>query len=134
MTDLKIQPIQNDQEYAEMVEALDSVLDAGGANESHPLAGLADMLGERISTYEMRRYPPPPPLSAPETLAFLMQEHGLRQSDLPEVGTQGVVSELLAGKRQLNLRQAQALALRFGVGVDTFLSTPSMSPSMTPSM
>ena len=34
-----------------------------------------------------------------------MQEHGLNQSDLPEVGTQSVVSAVLAGKRSLNLRQ-----------------------------
>lgn len=123
-----LQPIRNDQEYAEMVESLDSVLDAGGADESHPLAGLADMLGERISAYEAKRHPMPPALSAHETLAFFMQQQHLRQSDLPEVGTQGVISELLAGKRQLNLRQAQMLAHRFGVGIETFLPlTPAQS-------
>ncbi len=30
---------------------------------------------------------------------YLMEEHGLRQSDLPEIGSQGVVSEILNGKR-----------------------------------
>jgi HTH-type transcriptional regulator/antitoxin HigA len=51
-------------------------------------------------------------------LAFLMQSHGLRQSDLPEVGSQGVVSEVLAGKRELNLRQVTALAKRFRVPME----------------
>ena len=36
-------PIANDQQYADIVESLDAVLDAGGADESHPLAGLAEM-------------------------------------------------------------------------------------------
>jgi HTH-type transcriptional regulator / antitoxin HigA len=45
---------------------------------------------------------------------------GLRQGDLPEVGSQGVVSEVLAGKRALNLRQVQALAHRFGVPMEVF--------------
>ena len=47
-----------------------------------------------------------------------MEEHGLRQSDLPEVGAQSVVSAVLAGKRQLNLRQVKALANRFSVPLD----------------
>ena len=45
----------------------------------------------------------------------IMQEHQLRQSDLPEIGTQGVVSEVMAGKRELNTRQIRKLAERFGV-------------------
>ncbi|SCW59193.1 hypothetical protein SAMN03159306_01965 [Pseudomonas sp. NFACC48-1] len=43
------------------------------------------------------------------------REHGMSQSDLPGVGTQSVVSEVLSGKRQLNLRQIRWLAERFGV-------------------
>jgi HTH-type transcriptional regulator/antitoxin HigA len=57
--------------------------------------------------------------STPATvLASLMEEHGLKQSDLPEVGAQSVVSAVLAGKRQLNLRQVKALARRFGVPLE----------------
>jgi len=51
----------------------------------------------------------------------LMQEHGLTQSDLPGVGAQSVVSEILSGKRALNLRQIRWLAERFGVSVETFI-------------
>ena len=52
---------------------------------------------------------------------YLMEEHGLTQSDLPEVGSQGVVSEILHGKRELNVRQIRALAHRFGVAPAVFL-------------
>ncbi|MCD8517956.1 MAG: helix-turn-helix domain-containing protein [Burkholderiaceae bacterium] len=50
-----------------------------------------------------------------------MQQHGLKQKDLPEVGSQGVVSEILSGRRELNVRQVRALAKRFGVSAKTFL-------------
>lgn len=41
--------------------------------------------------------------------------------DLPEIGSQGVVSEVLAGKRELNIRQVRALSVRFGVSAATFI-------------
>ena len=50
-----------------------------------------------------------------------MDEHGLSQSDLPEVGSQGVVSEILRGRRQINLRQVRALSERFGVSPAVFI-------------
>ncbi len=53
-------------------------------------------------------------------LKFLMQEHNLTQSDLPEVGSQGVVSEILRGRRELNTRQIKALSKRFGVSPAAF--------------
>ena len=53
-------------------------------------------------------------------LVYLMQEHGLTQAELPEIGSQGVVSEILAGKRDLNVRQMRALANRFHVSPAVF--------------
>ena len=52
---------------------------------------------------------------------YLMQTHGLTQSNLPEVGNQGVVSEILAGNLELNVRQVRALGERFGVDPAVFL-------------
>jgi hypothetical protein len=51
----------------------------------------------------------------------ILTEHDLKQSDLPEVGSQGVVSEILSGKRDLNVRQMRALAKRFGVSPAVFI-------------
>ena len=50
-----------------------------------------------------------------------MDEQGLNQSDLPEVGSQGVVSEILRGRRQINVRQVRALSERFGVSPAVFI-------------
>ena len=62
-----------------------------------------------------------PPIHGTELLQFLMEEHGLRQSDLAEVGSQGVVSEILNGKRELNVRQIRELAKRFHVSPAVFI-------------
>ncbi|MNJ03561.1 Antitoxin HigA [compost metagenome] len=62
-----------------------------------------------------------PEATGAEVLGYMMREHGLTQSDLPGVGPQSVVSEILSGKRQLNLRQIRWLAERFNVPVDVFI-------------
>jgi HTH-type transcriptional regulator/antitoxin HigA len=49
-----------------------------------------------------------------------MMEHGLKQSDLPEVGNQSVVSQILSGARELNVRQINSLAKRFKVPAGVF--------------
>ena len=41
--------------------------------------------------------------TGPEVLRSLMEAHGLTQSELPEIGSQGVVSEILSGERELNI-------------------------------
>jgi HTH-type transcriptional regulator/antitoxin HigA len=79
-----------------------------------------DTLGTLIHAYE-EKHEPMPATTGAEVLQYLMEEHGLRQSDLPEVGSQGVVSEILNGKRELNVRQIRALAQRFGVGTAVFI-------------
>lgn len=80
---------------------------------------LLDTLGALIYAYE-EEHAPLPESSGVDVLQYLMEEHGLTQSDLPEVGSQGVVSEILHGKRTLNVRQIRALAERFSVSPAVF--------------
>ena len=107
-------------DYESAVHALNELLDAGAANERSPLAGLVGALGQLIADYDVRQYPMVE-ASGTEALRFLMQQHSLRQTDLPEIGTQGVVSDILSGRRELNPRQIRALAARFEVSPATFL-------------
>ena len=112
--------IRNEDEYDRAVATLNELLDEIGTDEKHPLYGLLDTLGTMIAAYEDANLELPE-ASGGETLAYLMEEHGLHQSDLPEVGSQGVVSEILSGKRELNMRQIRALAGRFGVSPAVFI-------------
>lgn len=111
--------IENEADYNRAVDVLNELLDAGGADEEHPLAGLVKLLGDVIAEYEVVHFPEPK-LAGREMLAFLMEQHGLRQSDLPEVGSQGVVSEILNGKRELTVKHIKALSERFGVDAGVF--------------
>ncbi len=106
--------IRNEREYDRAIKRLNYLLDEIGDNERHPLYELLDVLGTVIHAYE-EKHQPVPEASGAETLQFLMDEHGLTQMDLTEVGSQGVVSEILNGKRELNVRQIRVLAKRFGV-------------------
>lgn len=117
--EVPLRPVRNAVDHAAAVAALERLLDAGAADETHPLADLAATIGELIGDYEDRQ--PRPAISGAAVLRFLMEQHGLSQAELPEVGSQGVVSELLSGKRALNLRHARALAQRFGVDVAAFV-------------
>jgi HTH-type transcriptional regulator/antitoxin HigA len=112
--------IRNEREYDGAVKRLNELLDEIGDNEKHPLYSLLDTLGTIVHVYEEEHYPIPE-ASGVDVLRFLMDEHGLSQSDLPEVGSQGVVSEILNGRRELNLRQVRALAGKFKVSSAVFV-------------
>ena len=113
--------ITNEQEYDAAVERLDSLLDEIGEDEAHPLYSLLDTLGILIEAYDDEHHSIPD-CSGIDALLYLMEEHQLSQSELPEIGSQGVVSEILNGKKSLNIRQIKALAERFNVSPATFLS------------
>ena len=113
---------QNHAEYEKLADMLDQLLDIVGDNESHELMGLVDVISHMISMYDECHQKHLQQASGIDALKFLMEQHGLDQSDLKnEIGSQGVVSEILNGKRQLNLSHIKKLALRFGVKPATFI-------------
>jgi len=114
--------ICNEREYDHAVKRLNELIDQVGTNEEHPLYEFLDTLGTIIHAYEEKNHPMPEARGR-DVLRFLMEEHELRQSDLPEVGSQGVVSEILSGKRELNVRQIRLLAKRFHVSPAVFVGT-----------
>ena len=119
-----IQPIfsvpHNKKDYNKLVNLLDSLIDEVGNNENHPLTSLMETIGSLIETYESQYINEieGDPIVA---LNALMEEHGLKQLDLSEIGSQGVVSEILSGKRQLNVRQIKILSKRFKVSPAVFI-------------
>ncbi|CAM8647578.1 COG5499 Predicted transcription regulator containing HTH domain [Burkholderiales bacterium] len=115
-----ISPIRDEAHYHRMVALLEALLREAGGNEASPAMELVDIVGDLVADYESEHHSLPEPTGA-EALRFLMEQHGLRQCDLSEVGSQGVVSEILAGKRELNVRQVRALCSRFGVSASTFV-------------
>ena len=112
--------IRNEREYDSAIKRLNELLDEIGDNERHPLYSLLDTLGTLIHAYEEKHHSMPA-CTAADMLRFFMEEHGLNQSDLSDIGSQGVVSEILNGKRELNVRQVRLLAKRFQVSPAVFI-------------
>ena len=120
----KISPVihepQNTDDYEKLSSLLDSLLDLVGEDESHELMGLIDVISHMISIYDGEHYPFLG--TGIDALKFLMEQHDLNQNDLKnEIGSQGVVSEILNGKRQLNVTQIRKLSERFKVSPTTFI-------------
>ena len=107
-------------EYLRISAFLDLVVDEVGEDDSHPLSSMMETLGTLVDAYE-REHVRELPSSPAAVLRLLMEEHGLNQSDLPEVGSQGVISEILRGRRQLNVRQVRSLSERFKVSPAVFV-------------
>lgn len=116
---LLIKP-QTEGDYDALARALDDLLDIVGENETHPLMGLVDIIGDWIEAYDHEHWPMPV-VSGADVLSSMMREHGLTHGDLPGVGAPLVVAEILSGKRQLNVRQIRWLTERFGVSAETFI-------------
>jgi HTH-type transcriptional regulator / antitoxin HigA len=112
--------IRNEGDYDSAILHMNALLDDVGDNERHPLYGLLDTLGTLIHVYEEHHHPTPEAKGA-EALQYLMDEHDLSQSELPEIGTPELVSRILSGELQLNVEQVRLLAKRFHVSPAVFI-------------
>lgn len=112
--------LHSKEQYRKAVKMLDKLIDEVREKEDPLIESLIDTLGTLIEDYEDRNIPElkGDPI---DCLRYLVKEHNLKQSDLKEIGSQGVVSEILCGKRQLNIRQIRALSKIFNVSPAVFV-------------
>ena len=111
---------ETEQQYNKAVGWLDELIDEASENEVPLIESLIDTLGTLIKDYEDRNIPEPE-ADPVDCLKFLMEEHNLKPSDLPEIGSQEVVSDILSGKRPLAVGQIKALSERFNVSPAVFI-------------
>ena len=112
--------IRNEKEYDKAVATLSELIDEVGTNEKHPLYELLDTLGTIIHAYEEKHYPIPD-CSGIEVLKYLMKEHQLEPSDLPELGTPDIVQAIIEGDSDLTVKNIHALAARFQIAPAVFV-------------
>ena len=115
-----VSTIHTEAQYKKAINMLDELIDEINEKSDPIKESLIDTLGTLIKDYEDRTIKEPKGDSV-GALKYLLEEHGLNQSDLQEIGSQGVVSEILNGKRKLNLRQVVALSKRFSVSPSVFI-------------
>ena len=109
--------IKSKRDYAHALRSLESVFDETKGN----LAEYAETLTVLIEYYESENFPVER-RGGVDLLKFLMDQNALKQKDLIGIlGAKSTVSEILSGKRPLNLRHLRALANTFNVEPATFL-------------
>lgn len=118
---VKLAAVRNERHYKAMTAFMNELVDKIGDRQSHPLAGLLDVIAMFVRDYEESNVemPKAPPSSV---LCFLMKQRELRPIDLADLfGTSSNVREVLDSKREIEARQALALGQRFGVSPAVFL-------------
>jgi HTH-type transcriptional regulator/antitoxin HigA len=92
-------------------------------SESHPTQAqieAIELLTLLIERYENEHYALPK-ASPADVLRFLLSQHGLKQRDIAaDLGGESVVSEVLSGKRRLNVSHIEQLSKRFHVSPVVF--------------
>jgi HTH-type transcriptional regulator/antitoxin HigA len=117
--------IQTDTDYDSANEWLESLAE----RYDDSIKPLYDLLANAIETYELSD----PAVAAfvekamsltddASTLRFLMDQHQLNTSDLPEVGDKSIISRILSGQRQLTRKHITALCLRFALPSNFFMA------------
>jgi HTH-type transcriptional regulator / antitoxin HigA len=110
----------SEKDYLKLSIFLDDLIDESEGKENHKLSALIDTIGILMENYEEENYKIPD-TEPNQVLKFLLEANNLSQKDLLEVGSQGVVSELLNGKRKLNVRQIKLLSLKFHISADALI-------------
>jgi len=115
-------PIAAEADYERTLEMIDGLMSRPESSltaEEHMLLELMTQLVER---YEEDHYQIP---DAPPHVMIqgLMRDRGLRNKDMePVLGSSGVTSEIINGKRKPSKAQIRALSQYFGVSPELFIS------------
>ncbi|MBU2649047.1 transcriptional regulator [bacterium] len=109
---------ENDSELEKYIELSDFLMD-DATNDSN-LETRLELVGTLISEHEQNHIEEPEG-TAIDAIRFFMEQNGLRQKDLVELESPGVVPEILNGKRELNRRQIKALAKLFKCSQAVFI-------------
>ncbi len=110
---------RNEREHEKLLAFVDELMEWSRHHKDEHATSLLSLIASNIETYENLHYPAKK-ISSVKMLKFLMDEHSLGQGDLPEIGSQSLVSKILNGERQLTLEHIRSLSKRFGVSPAVF--------------
>lgn len=118
-----LQPIASKNDHTVALSVVEKIITFIATNKN-PDEGIniyLKTLSDLISDYEDQKFKLSA-VSGKQMLSYLMELKGLTQSDLAkELGGQPVVSKILKGERELNLRQIKALSKKFKVSPEVFI-------------
>jgi HTH-type transcriptional regulator / antitoxin HigA len=113
--------IRSEKENEKAIEMAGRLMRKGKRSRSPEENRLLELLVTLIEDFEEKAYPMGPSNPA-VALRELMREHNLKQTDMVDIfGSQGTVSQVLNGKREISKSQARKLSERFRLSIDVFI-------------
>lgn len=116
----------NQSEYDILENLLDQILDEVREDEEHPLAIVAQIIGDNLEDFDNNNHPPiGHNVTDIDLVQYLMSENHLNQQKMADIfGNQGNVSKFLSGERKLSKSQINKLVSRFKISADFFFKGP----------
>ncbi len=115
-----VRPLRNEADYDWALKEIETYFEHE-PEPGTPEADRFDLLALVIGDYEARNWPIEPP-EAPDALALVMRERGLRQKDLAAVlGSRARASEVMNRRRHLTLEHAWRLHTQWGIPAEVLV-------------
>jgi HTH-type transcriptional regulator/antitoxin HigA len=120
-----LQPITSDAELNRAIENVNALVDRGLENLTHGQEAYLDVLSDLVEKYENTHHPIPD-ASPMEMLKFFIEDRNTSQRAVALGSGIAVstLSEILAGRRRMNLKHMQKLAAFFKIDIGVFLPKP----------
>jgi HTH-type transcriptional regulator / antitoxin HigA len=117
-----LRPIRSEEELDRAIAMIDALLDQERRNSDEE--DYLDVLSDLVEKYEDEHEPMPPVVDA-ELLRFLIESQETTQAKVATATgiSESTISEILAGKRELNRKHIEALSRHFHISPAAFLST-----------
>lgn len=120
---MNISPIHSEQDYENALARIEEIFESKpGTREGDEL----ELLGILVEEYEKKHFPidAPKPI---EAIKFRMEQLGMGQKDFAKlIGSRSRASEILAGKRNLSLKQIQIIHRNLGIPAEILISEPEL--------
>jgi HTH-type transcriptional regulator/antitoxin HigA len=112
-------PIRNEEDYDLALSEVENLMSQDALTPEEET--LLEVWALLIEKYEEKYYPIPE-ASPQEVLLHLMEIRSIKQADLVgAIGSKGVISEVVNGKRAISKAQAKALGAFFNVNPSVFI-------------
>lgn len=114
--------IETEKENEKALEFVGRLMKKGEGNLSPEEDRLLNLLVTLIEDFEEKTYSIKETSDPAVALRELMAEHDLKQIEILDIfGSQGVVSQVLNGKREISKSQAKKLSERFHLPLEIFI-------------
>ena len=122
LSDYLPEVIETEEANEQALAIVERFMRRGENNLSPEEQKLCTLYIRLIEDYEEKAYPEIGAAATPAmVLKSLMEEHGLKQTDLGDIIPQTTISQVLSGKRSISKAQAKKLSQRFNLSVEAFI-------------